>query len=387
MFIIALILAGNVFEARAKTATLPRRSARWSICSRRTARVLRDGHELDVPVEEVVAGDLVLVRPGERVPVDGEVVEGASAVDESMLTGESAAGRRSARATGDRRHDEQHRRASGMRADHVGADSALARIIAADARRAGLPRPDPAAGRRDQRRLRAGRDRARRRDVRRCGGRRRRRRRSSARSPPRSRCSSSPARARWGWPCPRRVMVGTGQGAEHGVLIKAARRWSAPARSRRWCSTRPARSPRAGPRSPTSWRARTGSTTTRCSPASPPWRRSEHPLADASARGRRARRRAAPGERLPSVTGHGAQGAWSGGDASSSATQRCCERDGLDVGALAGAAGDAGQKGRTPMLVAVGRGPACRRDRRRRPDQGREPRGHSRACRRWGWTS
>ena len=55
----------------------------------RTARVLRDGAETDVPIERVVAGDLVRVRPGEKVPVDGVVVEGRSALDESMLTGES----------------------------------------------------------------------------------------------------------------------------------------------------------------------------------------------------------------------------------------------------------------------------------------------------------
>ena len=55
----------------------------------KTARVLRDGTEVDVPVEEVVVGDLVRVRPGEKVPVDGVVTDGATAVDESMLTGES----------------------------------------------------------------------------------------------------------------------------------------------------------------------------------------------------------------------------------------------------------------------------------------------------------
>jgi P-type Cu+ transporter len=71
--------------------------------------VLRDGVEVEVPVEEVVHGDVVLVRPGERVPVDGEVVSGASAVDESMLTGESLPVARG-RATGDRRHDQPHRR-------------------------------------------------------------------------------------------------------------------------------------------------------------------------------------------------------------------------------------------------------------------------------------
>jgi cation transport ATPase len=53
------------------------------------ARVLRDGVEVETPVEEVRAGDVVVVRPGERIPVDGEVTEGESAVDESMLTGES----------------------------------------------------------------------------------------------------------------------------------------------------------------------------------------------------------------------------------------------------------------------------------------------------------
>src|SRR5690606_28671995 len=55
----------------------------------KTARVLRNGQESDVPVEEVVVEDLVLVRPGEKIPVDGEIIEGQSAVDESMITGES----------------------------------------------------------------------------------------------------------------------------------------------------------------------------------------------------------------------------------------------------------------------------------------------------------
>ena len=57
----------------------------------KTARVERNGIEQDIPVAEVLVGDLVLVRPGEKVPVDGQVVEGASSVDESMLTGEPLA--------------------------------------------------------------------------------------------------------------------------------------------------------------------------------------------------------------------------------------------------------------------------------------------------------
>ena len=56
----------------------------------KTARVVRDGDEVDVPLDEVRTGDLIRVRPGEKLPVDGIVVEGSSTVDESMLTGESA---------------------------------------------------------------------------------------------------------------------------------------------------------------------------------------------------------------------------------------------------------------------------------------------------------
>jgi len=88
LFIIALVLVGNVFESRAKRQTTAALRALASL-QPPTARVLRDGDEIDIPVEEVALDDVVLVRPGERVPVDGTIVEGASAVDESMLTGES----------------------------------------------------------------------------------------------------------------------------------------------------------------------------------------------------------------------------------------------------------------------------------------------------------
>ena len=90
IIIIALILVGNALEARAKrqTATALRGLA---ALQPPVARVERDGVEVDVPVEQVHTGDIVTVRPGERVPVDGELVSGSSAVDESMLTGESAA--------------------------------------------------------------------------------------------------------------------------------------------------------------------------------------------------------------------------------------------------------------------------------------------------------
>ena len=86
--IIGLVLAGRWLEARAKfeTAGAVRRLAGLQP---RTARVVRDGRELDIPLDQVAAGDLVRVRPGEKVPVDGRILEGSSAVDESMLTGEA----------------------------------------------------------------------------------------------------------------------------------------------------------------------------------------------------------------------------------------------------------------------------------------------------------
>jgi Cu+-exporting ATPase len=86
--IIALILLGRLLESRAKGRTSE--AIRKLIgLQAKTARVLREGVERDVPVEEVVVNDLILVRPGEKIPVDGVLEDGASAVDESMLTGES----------------------------------------------------------------------------------------------------------------------------------------------------------------------------------------------------------------------------------------------------------------------------------------------------------
>src|SRR5258708_6153476 len=86
--IITLILLGRLFEARAKAGT--GEAIRQLIGMQpRTARLVRDGSEADVPVEEVVPGDVISVRPGEKVPVDGEVIDGHSTVDQSMVTGES----------------------------------------------------------------------------------------------------------------------------------------------------------------------------------------------------------------------------------------------------------------------------------------------------------
>jgi len=86
--IIALVLFGNAMEARAKRTTSAALRALADLQPAR-ARVIRDGVEEDLPIEEVRPGDAVRVRPGERVPVDGTVLAGTSAVDESMVTGES----------------------------------------------------------------------------------------------------------------------------------------------------------------------------------------------------------------------------------------------------------------------------------------------------------
>ncbi|WP_348266028.1 heavy metal translocating P-type ATPase [Edaphobacter sp. DSM 109919] len=88
ILIIGLVLVGNMLESRAKgqTAVALRKLVQLQP---KTARVLRDGAEHDLPVDQIQHGDLILVRPGERIPADGEVVSGQSSVDESMLTGES----------------------------------------------------------------------------------------------------------------------------------------------------------------------------------------------------------------------------------------------------------------------------------------------------------
>jgi Cu+-exporting ATPase len=88
LVILALVTMGRWMEGKAKKQTAAAIKALVGLAPK-TARVLRDGTEVDVPVEQVVVGDLVRVRPGEKVPVDGVVEDGTSSIDESMLTGES----------------------------------------------------------------------------------------------------------------------------------------------------------------------------------------------------------------------------------------------------------------------------------------------------------
>ena len=86
--VVALVVLGLALEIKARGRTSQAIKKLIGLQAK-TARVLRDGKEVDLPVEEVLVGDTVIVRPGEKIPVDGEVTTGASAVDESMITGES----------------------------------------------------------------------------------------------------------------------------------------------------------------------------------------------------------------------------------------------------------------------------------------------------------
>jgi Cu+-exporting ATPase len=125
--IVTLVLLGQVLELRARSHTGAAIRALLDL-SPKTARVLRDGNEQDIPLDQVEPGDRLRVRPGEKIPVDGVVLEGMSSVDESMITGESMPVRKepgssvigaTVNSTG----------SFVMRADRVGSETLLARIV------------------------------------------------------------------------------------------------------------------------------------------------------------------------------------------------------------------------------------------------------------------
>ncbi|WP_186670681.1 heavy metal translocating P-type ATPase [Sporosarcina sp. BP05] len=125
--IITLIVLGKLFEVRAKGKTSQAIQKLLGLQAK-TARVLRDGVEIELPIEEVIAGDRILVKPGEKIPVDGVIIEGRSAIDESMITGESipvdkVAGDNVIGATINKNGSLQ------IKATKVGKDTALAQIV------------------------------------------------------------------------------------------------------------------------------------------------------------------------------------------------------------------------------------------------------------------
>jgi Cu+-exporting ATPase len=127
ILIIGLVLTGNTLESRAKAQTAVALRKLVQLQSK-TARVLREGTEYDLPLDAVQRGDVIQVRPGERIPTDGEVVTGTSSVDESMLTGESLPIEKVAQ---DRVMGGTLNRSGSLqyRATTLGSESALAQIV------------------------------------------------------------------------------------------------------------------------------------------------------------------------------------------------------------------------------------------------------------------
>ncbi|GCD82503.1 heavy metal translocating P-type ATPase [Parageobacillus thermoglucosidasius] len=125
--LITLVLVGKYFEARAKGRTTEAISKLLSLQAKE-ALVVRDGEEVKVPLEQVAVGDTIIVKPGEKIPVDGIVIAGASAVDESMITGESIPVDKKA---GDRVIGATINTTGTLtiRAEKVGKDTALANIV------------------------------------------------------------------------------------------------------------------------------------------------------------------------------------------------------------------------------------------------------------------
>jgi len=127
VIVIALIVLGQALELRAKSRSSAAIKKLLELQAK-TARVIREGREIDVPIEEVAVGDTVLVRPGEKVPVDGVILEGESAIDESVVTGESVPVDKK---VGDTVIGSSVNKTGAFtfRATKVGSDTALAQIV------------------------------------------------------------------------------------------------------------------------------------------------------------------------------------------------------------------------------------------------------------------
>ena len=138
--IVALVLLGQVLELRARSATSGAIRSLLGLAPKVARRIAADGDEGDVPLETIAVGDRLRIRPGERVPVDGAVVEGATSIDESMITGEPIP---VAKQTGDKVTGGTLNTTGGLVivAERVGRDTLLAQIVAmvADAQRSRAP--------------------------------------------------------------------------------------------------------------------------------------------------------------------------------------------------------------------------------------------------------
>jgi len=138
--IVTLVLLGQVLELRARSQTSSAIRALLDLAPKRARRLREDGTDEDIPLENVIPGDRLRVRPGEKVPVDGVVLEGRSAVDESMITGEPVPAEKN---PGDKVTGATVNTTGSfvMRAERVGSDTLLAQIVAmvAEAQRSRAP--------------------------------------------------------------------------------------------------------------------------------------------------------------------------------------------------------------------------------------------------------
>jgi Cu+-exporting ATPase len=138
--IVTLVLLGQVLELRARSQTSSAIRALLDLAPKRARRLREDGSDEDIPLEEVIPGDRLRVRPGEKVPVDGGVLEGRSAIDESMITGEPVPAEKN---PGDKVTGATVNTTGSfvMRAERVGSDTLLAQIVAmvAEAQRSRAP--------------------------------------------------------------------------------------------------------------------------------------------------------------------------------------------------------------------------------------------------------
>jgi Cu+-exporting ATPase len=138
--IVTLVLLGQVLELRARSQTSSAIRALLDLAPKRARRLREDGSDVDIPLEDVAPGDRLRVRPGEKVPVDGVVLEGRSAVDESMITGEPVPAEKN---PGDKVTGATVNTTGSfvMRAERVGSDTLLAQIVAmvAEAQRSRAP--------------------------------------------------------------------------------------------------------------------------------------------------------------------------------------------------------------------------------------------------------
>jgi P-type Cu+ transporter len=348
--VIALILLGQALELKAKSRSSASIKKLLELQAK-TARVIRDGRELDVAVGEVVVGDTVLVRPGEKVPVDGRVLEGESAVDESVVTGESVP---VDKRPGDRVTGASVNRTGAFtfRATQVGADTALARIVEM-VRRAQSSKPP--IGRLVDR--------------------------VSSYFVPAVLIAAVLTFLAWfdfgpepalnhafvtmvavlviACPCalglatPISLMVGVGKAAEHGVLIRNGEALETASRLLVVVLDKTGTLTKGRPELTDVLPLEEFGGDELLRLAAVADRRSEHPLAEAIVRGARARGfELAEPERFQSVPGHGVE-ATVGGRRVSVGNGRLMERAGVSFDAFEAAAARLSDEGKTPMFVSV----------------------------------